>query len=70
MYMHVGVMMGCPGNLSNWDELEYFQGLRDRLEDAYDVAREHFQSSASRPKRYYDVRANKSPYEPGVWFGQ
>ena len=40
-----------------------------RLEDAYDVAREHLQPSAVRQKRYYDVRANEKPYRPGdlVW---
>ena len=54
---------------TSWDELEYVQGLRDRLEDAYDCAREHFQSSAGRQKRYYDLMANESHYEAGdlVW---
>ena len=41
MYMPVDVMMGHPDHLSNWDEYEYVQGLRNMLEDAYDVAREH-----------------------------
>ena len=35
------------------------------FEDAYDVASEHLQSSASRQKRNYDIRAHGSPYEPG-----
>ena len=62
MYMPVDVMMTCPDSLSNQNELEYIQGLRDSLKDAYDVAREHLQSSASRHKRYYDIRADESPY--------
>ena len=50
-------------------KLEFIQGLRDRLEDAFDVAGEHLLSSASRQKSYYDARTTKSPYEPGdlVW---
>ena len=62
-------MMGCPDSLSNQDELEYIWGLRDRLEDTYDVAREHLKSSVTRQKKYYDVRANERSYEPEnlVW---
>ena len=69
LFMPVDVMMGRPGSESSRDELEYVQGLRDRLEDAYDVAREHLQSSANRQKRYYDVNACEKPYKPGdlVW---
>ena len=69
LFMPVDVMMGHPGSESSRDELEYVQGLRNRLEDAYDVAREHLQSSANRQKRYYDVNASEKPYEPGdlVW---
>ena len=43
--------MGYPDLSSNQDDLEYVYGLRDRLEDAYDVATDHLQSSASRQKR-------------------
>ena len=69
LFMPVDVMMGHPESGSGKDELEYVQGLRDRLEDAYDVAREHLQSSAIRQKRYYDVNASEKPYKPGdlVW---
>ena len=65
MYMPVDIMMEQPDKSSNRDELEYVQVLRDRLEDAYDVAREHLQSSASREKRFCDVRAYESPFELG-----
>ena len=74
--MHaVDIMTGHPKGLPNQDE-----GLRDRLEDACDVPREHFQSSDSIQKRYCDARANESfnRYEPGelvltispVWQGK
>ena len=41
----------------------------ERLEDAYDVAREHLEKSATIQKRYYNVRANKKPCQTGdlVW---
>ena len=58
MCIPVDVMMKCPDNSSNWDELEYDQVLRDRLEDVHDVARGYLQSTASRQKTYYDVMAN------------
>ena len=69
MFMPIDVMFGKPEGDMGGEELEYVRGLRGRLEDAYDVAREHLQQSAERQKRYYDVRANESPYEPGdlVW---
>ena len=35
MYMPVDVMMEHPESLSNQNELDYFQELRKRLEDAY-----------------------------------
>ena len=41
MYMPVDVMMGCPDRFAKREELEYVQGLRNRLKGAYDVAREH-----------------------------
>ena len=56
MYMPVHVILECPDKLS---KQEYVQGLRDRLEDAYDVAGEHLQSIASRQKRYYDVKLTR-----------
>ena len=68
--MPVDVMMGRSDSSSSWNELEYVQELRHRLEDANDVAREHLQSSANWQKRYYDVRANESPYEHEIWCGQ
>ena len=69
LFMPIDVMMGPPDDSTNQDELDYVVGLRERLEDAYDVAREHLQTSANRQKRYYDVRANEKPYKPGdlVW---
>ena len=66
--MPIDVMMGETTPTLE-DELDYVQGLRERLEDAYEVAREHLEKSAVRQKRNYDVRANEHPYEPGdlVW---
>ena len=68
LYMPIDVMVGQPED-SSQNELDYVQGLRERLEDAYEIARENLQSSAVRQKRYYDVRANEKPYKSGdlVW---
>ena len=69
LFMPIDVMFGKPDDQSGPNELDYVQGLRDRLEDAYDVARECLKQSAVRQKRYYDVRANEKPYNSGdlVW---
>jgi len=68
LYMPIDVMMGQPEREVE-SELEYTRGLRDRLEEAYDVAREHLKVDAVRQKRYYDLRAHEKPYEAGdlVW---
>jgi len=68
LYMPIDVMMGRPQSEAG-DELEYTRGLRERLEEAYDVAREHLKTDAVRQKRYYDLRAHEKPYETGdlVW---
>ena len=67
--MPIDVMFGLPDEEAGRDELEYVQRMRARLEDAYDVAREHLKQDAVKQKRYYDVRANEKPYKPGdlVW---
>ena len=48
LYMPIDVMMGPPDDSPDCDELDYVTGLRERLEDAYDVAREHLQTSANK----------------------
>ena len=53
--MPIHVMFGQPYSSEKADELVYVQGLCERLEDAYDVAREHLEKSATRQRRYYDV---------------
>jgi transposase InsO family protein len=69
LYMPLDVMMGQPESSEDQNELEYVQKLRERLEDAYEIAREHLQENANRQKRYYDVKAHEEPYATGdlVW---
>ena len=69
LYMPLDVVMGQPEGSEAIDELEYVKDLRERLEDAYDIAREHLRESAERQKRHYDVRAYEDPYTEGdlVW---
>ena len=66
--MPIDVMMGHPEEEAV-DELEYTRGLRHRLEEAHEVAREHLRISATRQGRYYDLKANEKPYNTGdlVW---
>ena len=61
--MPIDVMVGKPDSSEEADELEYVQGLRKRLEDAYDVAREHLERSAARKNELLDVQANEEPYK-------
>jgi hypothetical protein len=68
LHFPVDVMMGQPNGVAE-DELTYIKGLRYRLEEAYELAREHLGRDAVRQKRYYDLKANEKPYVPGdlVW---
>jgi len=68
LYMPIDVMMG-QSEVEMTGELDYVQQTRERLEDAYDIAREHLEISANRQKRYHDLRAHEKPYKPGdlVW---
>ena len=61
----VNVMLGRPEGSEEGDDLDYVWELREMLEDAYEVAREHLKPSADRQKRYYDVKANEQPYKVG-----
>ena len=75
MNMPVDVMTGHPNSLSDQDKLEYVQGLRDRLEDAYDVAREYLQSSADSKRgimrlHFFLMRLMRVLMNQGIWCGQ
>ena len=63
LFITIDVMMGQPDGVSSGDELDYVCGLRERLKDAYEVAREHLQRSAVWQKRCYDIRVNEKPYK-------
>ena len=65
----VDVILGRPEVSEEGDELDYVRELRERLEDGYEVAREHLKLSANRQKRYNNVKANEQPYKLGelVW---
>ena len=67
--MPIDIMIGQPYSSEKADELAYVQGLCERLEDTYDVAREQLEKSTARQKRYYNVQAKKKPYKTGdlVW---
>ena len=53
--MPVNVIMSRPEGSEEVDELDYVWELWERLEDAYEVAREHLKLNANRQNRYYDV---------------
>ena len=65
--MPTDILMGRPECSEEVDEPLYVQVIRERLEDAYEVAREHLKLSANRQKRYYDVRANEQPFNLEIW---
>ena len=46
LFILIEVTIEQPDSSEVKDELEYVQGLRNRLEDAYDIAREHLEKSA------------------------
>jgi hypothetical protein len=46
---------------------DFVEGVRDRLQTAYTIVREHLGQSAARNKKYYDVRVKPSQYKHGDW---
>ena len=69
LFMPIDVVFGQPYSSEKADELAYVLGLRERLEKAYDVARENLEKSTTTQNRYCNVRANEKPYQAGdlVW---
>ena len=65
----VDLMVGCPNKSETLSEHDYVSDLRERLEIAHDYARRHFQCSANRQKKYYDIKMSGEPYRTGdfVW---
>ena len=46
---------------------DYVEEVRDRMREAYDIVREHLQSSAVRSKHYYDLRVRPKQFKEGDW---
>ena len=67
--MPVDVMVGSPPDEQEGDENDYVESLKIKLENAYDLAREHLGVSAEHQKKYYDLKAIDEPYVVGdlVW---
>ncbi len=71
LHLPIDVMMGPPPQNSGPPEcpVEYVEWVRRTLETAHAWAYKHLKVSASRQKRYYDLRAKPTRYSPGqfVW---
>ncbi len=70
IHMPIDIMLGSPPDVDQeGDENDYVESLRIKMENAYDLAREHLGCSAQQQKRYYDLNAIDEPYEKGdlVW---
>ena len=67
------IMFGIPGTeiegaVNTYGE--YVEKLRDKMQKAHDVAREHIGSAAKRQKETYDVKRALHTYKVGdyIWF--
>ena len=67
--MPIDIQVGLPPESEPQEELQYLVDLRERLEDAYAIARENLKAGAERQKRYYDLSADHEKFQPGdlVW---
>lgn len=67
--MPIDIQVGLPPESEPQEESLYLANLRDRLEDAYAIARENLKLGAERQKRYYDLKADTHKFRPGdlVW---
>ena len=58
-------MGDVPVESSNYDE--YVESVKDRLQSAYTLVRDHIGKAAERNKRYYDIRVKPTRYQRGDW---
>jgi transposase InsO family protein len=65
------ILYTSPNNAEEFDSYsDYVEKLKDRMERAHEVAREHLQKSAKRQKEHYDGKCLLYSYDAGdlVWY--
>jgi hypothetical protein len=67
--MPIDVQGGLPPGSEPLEEQQYIADLRERMEEAFAIARENLKAGAERQKRYYDLTADAEKFRPGdlVW---
>jgi len=58
-------MVLMPVEATNYDN--FVEGVKDRLQIAYDIVQNHIGEAALRNKKYYDMRVRPAAYKVGVW---
>jgi transposase InsO family protein len=68
----IDIIYGKPPNTEIFQDDEYVDQLRERLENAYEYARTHLKKSALRQKTYYNQKIHGSSFVKGdfVWWNR
>jgi len=69
VYAPIDLVAGLPPeDPEHYESADDFVVQQQRMtRDVYASLREHLQVTASRRKRYYDIRAKDRDFQPGVW---
>jgi len=67
--MPIDLVMGLPAEQCGLNRTvdDFVQGLQERAQEAYGVAREHLGEAARRRKATYDIRVRQAEYGVGDW---
>ena len=61
----IDVQVGLPPESEPQEEHQHLADLRERMEEAFAIARENLKAGAEQQKRYYDLTADAEKFHPG-----
>jgi len=64
----IDVVLGT-GEIQTGEETydDFVEGVRQKMQVAYELVRKHIGEAAQRNKKYYDIRVRPSKYAVGQW---
>ena len=68
VYAPLDIVVGPPEDVEHFRSVDEFVARQQQvMREVYTSVREHLQVSASRRKKYYDIRVKRRQFEAGAW---
>ena len=68
VYAPLDIVVGPPEDVEHFQSVDEFVARQQQvMREVYTSVREHLQVSASRRKKYYDIRVKRRQFEAGAW---